>query len=177
MKKNWAIRKSSKKSVKLQMLGNKNHPKERNPINQTRLTRLSRVRNRHKISLTNGCWNTKTWLKSRRVYHFMNSEKVWRPEILTPSSGYYESWQRQRNTCPTKKCLIRRKAHYLIDMPSSNLVCSYYQSFGNSNISFLLVKHTRVRLLQRNEDIYDSYINANYINTSTSRNDQLFIAT
>ena len=38
-------------------------------------------------------------------------------------------------------------------------------------------KHTRVRLLQRNEDIYDSYINANYINTSTSRNDQLFIAT
>lgn len=38
-------------------------------------------------------------------------------------------------------------------------------------------KHTRVRLLQRNEDIYDSYINANYINTSTSKNDQLFIAT
>ena len=38
-------------------------------------------------------------------------------------------------------------------------------------------KHTRVRLIQRNEDIYDSYINANYINTSISRNDQLFIAT
>ena len=38
-------------------------------------------------------------------------------------------------------------------------------------------KHTRVRLLQRNEDIYDSYINANYINSSTLRNDQLFIAT
>jgi hypothetical protein len=32
-------------------------------------------------------------------------------------------------------------------------------------------KHTRVRLLQRNEDKYDSYINANYINTSTSKND------
>lgn len=32
-------------------------------------------------------------------------------------------------------------------------------------------KHTRVRLIQRNEDIYDSYINANYINTSISRND------
>lgn len=38
-------------------------------------------------------------------------------------------------------------------------------------------KHTRVRLLQRNEDKYDSYINANYINTATSKNDQLFIAT
>lgn len=38
-------------------------------------------------------------------------------------------------------------------------------------------KHTRVRLLQRNEDIYDSYINGNYINTATSKNDQLFIAT
>ena len=34
-----------------------------------------------------------------------------------------------------------------------------------------LVKHTRVRLIQRNEDIYDSYINANYINTSIARND------
>jgi hypothetical protein len=46
-------------------------------------------------------------------------------------------------------------------------------------LSLLLaaVKHTRVRLIQRNEDIYDSYINANYINTSVSRNDQLFIAT
>ncbi len=32
-------------------------------------------------------------------------------------------------------------------------------------------KHTRVRLLQRNEDKYDSYINANYINTATSKND------
>lgn len=40
-----------------------------------------------------------------------------------------------------------------------------------------VVKHTRVRLIQRNEDIYDSYINANFINTSVSRNDQLFIAT
>ena len=40
-----------------------------------------------------------------------------------------------------------------------------------------LVKHTRVRLIQRNEDIFDSYINANFINTSVSRNDQLFIAT
>lgn len=30
--------------------------------------------------------------------------------------------------------------------------------------------------MQRNEDIYDSYINANFINTSASRNDQLFIA-
>jgi len=38
-------------------------------------------------------------------------------------------------------------------------------------------KHTRVRLPQRNEDPYDSYINANYINSSTIRNDQLFIAT
>lgn len=38
-------------------------------------------------------------------------------------------------------------------------------------------KHTRVRLLQRNEDKYDSYINANFINTATSKNDQLFIAT
>lgn len=34
-----------------------------------------------------------------------------------------------------------------------------------------------MRLIQRNEDITDSYINANYINTSVSRNDQLFIAT
>jgi protein-tyrosine phosphatase len=34
-----------------------------------------------------------------------------------------------------------------------------------------------VRLLQRNEDIYDSYINANYINSSCARNDQQFIAT
>ena len=34
-----------------------------------------------------------------------------------------------------------------------------------------------MRLLQRNEDVYDSYINANYINTSTSKNDKLFIAT
>ena len=39
------------------------------------------------------------------------------------------------------------------------------------------VKHTRVRLIQRNEDIHDSYINANYVNTSITRNDQLFIAT
>jgi protein tyrosine phosphatase len=38
-------------------------------------------------------------------------------------------------------------------------------------------KHTRVRLLQRNEDIHDSYINANYINSSIATNDQLFIAT
>lgn len=38
-------------------------------------------------------------------------------------------------------------------------------------------KHTRVRLIQRNEDIYDSYINANYINSSIAKNDQLFIAT
>ena len=42
---------------------------------------------------------------------------------------------------------------------------------------YTIVKHTRVRLIQRNEDICDSYINANYINTSISRNDQLFIAT
>ena len=41
----------------------------------------------------------------------------------------------------------------------------------------ILVKHTRVRLIQRNEDIYDSYINANYVNTSIKRNDQIFIAT
>lgn len=41
----------------------------------------------------------------------------------------------------------------------------------------LLVKHTRVRLIQRNEDIYDSYINANYINSAAARNDQFFIAT
>lgn len=33
-----------------------------------------------------------------------------------------------------------------------------------------------MRLLQRNEDIYDSYINANYINTSVQKNDRLFIA-
>ena len=32
-------------------------------------------------------------------------------------------------------------------------------------------KHTRVRLLQRNEDVYDSYINANYINSSVGKND------
>ena len=38
-------------------------------------------------------------------------------------------------------------------------------------------KHTRVRLAQRNADVYDSFINANYINSSTSQNDQLFIAT
>jgi protein tyrosine phosphatase len=31
--------------------------------------------------------------------------------------------------------------------------------------------------LQRNEDIYDSYINANYISSSIATNDQLFIAT
>ena len=34
-----------------------------------------------------------------------------------------------------------------------------------------------MRLLQRNADVNDSYINANYINTSTSQNDQFFIAT
>lgn len=38
-------------------------------------------------------------------------------------------------------------------------------------------KHTRVRLAQRNANVYDSYINANYVNSSTSQNDQLFIAT
>ena len=41
----------------------------------------------------------------------------------------------------------------------------------HSNLNFLLVKHTRVRLLQRNEDIHDSYINANYINSSIATND------
>ena len=59
-------------------------------------------------------------------------------------------------------------------MISSNL-CTTISNRLTTNI--LPVKHTRVRLLQRNEDIYDSYINANYINSSTSRNDQLFIAT
>jgi len=34
-----------------------------------------------------------------------------------------------------------------------------------------------VRLAQRDENIYDSYINANYINTSTDQNDQVIIAT
>eukprot|EP00347_Sterkiella_histriomuscorum_P023299 403335178 len=38
-------------------------------------------------------------------------------------------------------------------------------------------KHTRVRLAQRNADILDSYINANYVNSSTKQNDQIFIAT
>ncbi|CDW79453.1 protein tyrosine phosphatase [Stylonychia lemnae] len=38
-------------------------------------------------------------------------------------------------------------------------------------------KHTRVRLVQRNADVLDSYMNANYVNTSTSQNDQIFIAT
>ena len=38
-------------------------------------------------------------------------------------------------------------------------------------------KHTRVRLMQRSADIDDSYINANYINSSTKVNDQAFIAT
>ena len=42
---------------------------------------------------------------------------------------------------------------------------------------FCKVKHTRVRLMQRNEDIHDSYINANYVNSSLAQNDQLFIAT
>ena len=47
-----------------------------------------------------------------------------------------------------------------------------------SHLSIIcIVKHTRVRLAQRNADIYDSYINANYINSSTSQNDQIFIAT
>ena len=55
---------------------------------------------------------------------------------------------------------------------------AYLLSISSCLIALILsVKHTRVRLLQRNEDIYDSYINANYINSSTSRNDQLFIAT
>ncbi len=31
--------------------------------------------------------------------------------------------------------------------------------------------------MQRNADVFDSFINANYINTSTSQNDQVFIAT
>lgn len=31
--------------------------------------------------------------------------------------------------------------------------------------------------MQRNEDIHDSYINANYVNSSLAPNDQLFIAT
>ena len=31
--------------------------------------------------------------------------------------------------------------------------------------------------MQRNEDIHDSYINANYVNSSIAHNDQLFIAT
>lgn len=51
--------------------------------------------------------------------------------------------------------------------------CKYIVLSNN----LLLVKHTRVRLLQRNEDIHDSYINANYINSSIATNDQLFIAT
>ena len=38
-------------------------------------------------------------------------------------------------------------------------------------------KHTRVRLVQRGADIADSYINANYINSSINRNDSAFIAT
>ena len=40
-------------------------------------------------------------------------------------------------------------------------------------------KHTRVRLAQRNEDMYDSYINANYVSTSFGKGgpDQLFICT
>jgi protein tyrosine phosphatase len=32
-------------------------------------------------------------------------------------------------------------------------------------------KHTRVRLVQRNADIADSYINANYINSAIQVND------
>ena len=38
-------------------------------------------------------------------------------------------------------------------------------------------KHTLVRLVQRNTDISDSYINANYINSAIQQNDQAFIAT
>ena len=38
-------------------------------------------------------------------------------------------------------------------------------------------KHTRVRLVQRNADITDSYINANYINSTIKVNDAAFIAT
>jgi len=33
-----------------------------------------------------------------------------------------------------------------------------------------------VRLAQRTEDIFDSYINANYVNSSCKRNDRMFIA-
>ena len=62
-------------------------------------------------------------------------------------------------------------------MLNSGLVSrlSYY-FFFNTVVS-CSVKHTRVRLLQRNEDIHDSYINANYVNSSIAQNDQLFIAT
>ena len=38
-------------------------------------------------------------------------------------------------------------------------------------------KHTKVRLNQRNADVNDSYINANYINSAMQANDQAFIAT
>ena len=38
-------------------------------------------------------------------------------------------------------------------------------------------KHTRVRLIQRGVDTSDSYINANYINSTMHMNDQAFIAT
>jgi len=32
-------------------------------------------------------------------------------------------------------------------------------------------KHTRVQLMQRNDDIHDGYINANYINSSLAPDD------
>ena len=38
-------------------------------------------------------------------------------------------------------------------------------------------KHTKVRLMQRTADVNDSYINANYINSTIQANDQAFIAT
>ena len=37
-------------------------------------------------------------------------------------------------------------------------------------------KHTHVSLPLRNEDTYDSYINANFINSCIGKNDKKFIA-
>ena len=74
-----------------------------------------------------------------------------------------------RKLTETKEHLLNQetleKANTKLNRYSDLKPCKFLPLINN------LVKHTRVRLAQRNADVFDSYINANYINTSISQND------
>ena len=93
-----------------------------------------------------------------------------------PSSEFQES--KEARDLESEFRLLRKLTETKEHQENQEVVEKKHQSsLLNRYAEMKPFKHTRVRLIQRNEDIYDSYINANYVNSSISKSDQLFIAT